>query len=121
MAIGISAEFDGTLPALDFDIKLWDGRTVKITLPVIGEATVPTGIIAAVGAWQDAMNGSNQDQARVLYMLLESVRGAFPEQGRVLWSLPHTAVEQFFTAWLNASIDSGFDPKARDSSSSDQS
>lgn len=108
----IVSEQQEEIPGLDFNITASDGRKVKITLPVIGEKNVPTGVIAAIGSWQDAMDGSDKEQARVLYQLLETVRGAWPEEGRKLWSLDFKAATMVFEAWFNASVEAGFDPKA---------
>lgn len=110
MAIDIISERT-EVPGLDFNITASDGRKVKLTLPVIGEKNVPTGVIAAIGSWQDALHGSTTEQARVLHQLLESVRGAWPEQGRILWSLDFEAATKVFEAWFNASVEAGFDPK----------
>lgn len=110
--INIFSDLVEETPALDFNIQTPDGRTVEVTLPVIGEKNVPLGVIAAVGAWRDATTGSVEDQAAVLYQLLESVRGAWPEQGRILWSLDAQSATKLFEAWFEASEASGFDPKA---------
>lgn len=110
MAIDIISEQAGEILGLDFNITAADGRKVTLTLPVLGAKNVPTGVMALVGAVRDA--NSNQEQARLLYQLLESVRGAWPEAGRVLWSLDFDAALKVFTAWFDASREHGFDPKA---------
>lgn len=112
MAIEIVSEQQDEIPALDFNITASDGRKVQVTLPVLGAKNVPTGVLAGVGAWQEADQGSTKDQARVLYQLLESVRGAWPEQGRAIWSLDFDAATKLFEAWFTASVEAGFDPKA---------
>lgn len=110
MAIDIISEQAGEILGLDFNITASDGRKVTLTLPVLGAKNVPTGVMALVGAVRDA--NSNQEQARLLYQLLESVRGAWPEAGRILWSLDFDAALKVFTAWFDASREHGFDPKA---------
>ena len=110
--INIFNEVVDEVPGLDFNIVASDGRKVQLTLPVIGEKNVPTGVIAAVGAWQDVDQEDAQAVARVLYQLLESVRGVWPEQGRILWSLDFEAATKVFEAWFDASVEQGFDPKA---------
>lgn len=110
MAIDIIAEPTGEIPGLDFNITASDGRKIAITLPVLGAKNVPTGVMALVGAVRDA--NTDIEQARMLYQLLEAVRGVWPEQGRVLWSLDFDAALKVFTAWFDASKEHGFDPKA---------
>lgn len=110
MAIDIISEPVDEIPGLDFNITASDGRKVTLTLPVLGAKNVPTGVMALVGAVRDA--STNQEQARILYQLLESVRGAWPEAGRTLWSLDFDAALKVFTAWFDASKEHGFDPKA---------
>lgn len=111
--IKIESEQQGEVQGLDFEITASDGREVAITLPVLGSKNVPTGIMALVGVVHDSRNQSSQEQARVLYQLLESVRAVWPEQGRVLYSLDFEAALKTFTAWFNASVEHGdFDPKA---------
>lgn len=113
MAIEIFSEAAGEIPGLDFDITASDGRKVRITLPVLGAKNVPTGIMAAVGAFQDARGTSDKEEARTLYRLLETVRDTWPEAGRVLWSLDFAAALKVFEAWFNESAERGdFDPKA---------
>lgn len=110
MAIDIISEPSGEIPGLDFNVTASDGRKVTLTLPVLGAKNVPTGVMALVGAVHDAATG--HEQARILYQLLESVRGAWPEPGRILWSLDFDAALKVFTAWFDASKEHGFDPKA---------
>lgn len=112
MSINIVSDQQGELPELDFNITASDGRELKLTLPVLGEKNVPTGIMALAGAMSDALNGSNAEQARVLYQFLETVRSVWPEQGRILWSLDFDAAIKTFEAWFDASKEHGFDPKA---------
>jgi len=113
MAIDIISEPTGEIPGLDFNITASDGRKVTLTLPVLGSRNVPTGIMALVGSVHDAQGATDREIARVLYQLLEAVRGWLPEQGRILWSLDFDAALKVFTAWFEASAEQGgFDPKA---------
>lgn len=111
--INIESEAAGEVQLLDFNIQTKAGKRHVITLPVLGEGNIPLGMMATVSIAQDAIaSGDTKDQARALYGLLESMKGQFPDEYRLLWSMDFETALKFFEAWFSASSESGFDPKA---------
>ena len=113
MAIEIFSEAEEAA-ALDFNIRTKDGREMTLTLPVLGSSNIPLGMMATITPAMEAMgSGSEQEMSRALYGLLESMKGQFPEQYRMLWSMDWETAMKVFSAWFDASKDQGgFDPKA---------
>ncbi|GEM_PF-3722939 len=113
MAIEIFSEVE-EVAALDFNVRTKDGRKLKLTLPVLGSSNIPLGMMATVSVAREALSSSDDHEiSRSLYGLIESMKGQFPDQYRILWSMDFETAVKVFEAWFDRSFKDGdFDPKA---------